>query len=96
MTSNSLVAGAQSSRPNQSLSIPPRATTMRCRRHRRPVRRAHDCSLGERHRPTACKPGDTLFSIARQFDTTVDDLKRLNRLSTDRIGIGDRLHPFRK
>jgi membrane-bound lytic murein transglycosylase D len=37
------------------------------------------------------KRGDTLFSIARRFDTTVEDLKRLNRLSTDRIGIGDRL-----
>jgi LysM repeat protein len=37
------------------------------------------------------KRGDTLFSIARRFDTTVEDLKRLNQLSTDRIGIGDRL-----
>ena len=37
------------------------------------------------------RQGDTLFSIARQFDTTVDDLKRLNRLSSDRIKIGDRL-----
>jgi membrane-bound lytic murein transglycosylase D len=37
------------------------------------------------------RPGDTLFSIARQFDTTVDVLKRLNRLASDRIKIGDRL-----
>jgi membrane-bound lytic murein transglycosylase D len=35
--------------------------------------------------------GDTLFSIARRFDTTVDSIKRLNRLSTDRIIVGDRL-----
>ncbi len=35
--------------------------------------------------------GDTLFSIARQFRITVDDLKRLNQLRTDKINIGDRL-----
>jgi len=35
--------------------------------------------------------GDTLISIARRFDTTVADLKRLNSLSSDRIVIGDRL-----
>ena len=35
--------------------------------------------------------GDTLFSIARQFSTTVDVIKQLNRLRSDRINIGDRL-----
>jgi membrane-bound lytic murein transglycosylase D len=35
--------------------------------------------------------GDTLSRIARRFDTTVDDLKRLNQLSGDRINVGDRL-----
>jgi membrane-bound lytic murein transglycosylase D len=37
------------------------------------------------------KPGDTLYSIARQFETTVETLKHLNGLSTDVIVIGDRL-----
>lgn len=37
------------------------------------------------------RPGDTLSSIARQFDTTVDTLKRLNELRTDRIVAGYRL-----
>jgi len=37
------------------------------------------------------RQGDTLSSIARQFDTTVDSLKRLNRLSSDRISVGLRL-----
>jgi len=37
------------------------------------------------------RSGDTLFSIARQFSTTVAELKRLNGLSGDRIKIGDRL-----
>ncbi len=35
--------------------------------------------------------GDTLFSIARQFGTTVARIKQLNRLTSDRINIGDRL-----
>jgi membrane-bound lytic murein transglycosylase D len=35
--------------------------------------------------------GDTLLSIARRFDTTVESLKRINQLSSDRIGIGQRL-----
>jgi len=37
------------------------------------------------------KPGDTLYSIARQFDMTVDTLKHLNQLSTDIIVVGDKL-----
>jgi LysM repeat protein len=35
--------------------------------------------------------GDTLYSIARRFDTTVDAIKQLNRLRTNTINIGDRL-----
>lgn len=35
--------------------------------------------------------GDTLYGIARRFDTTVDAIKRLNQLRTNRINIGDRL-----
>ncbi|GMV23104.1 MAG: hypothetical protein AMXMBFR57_30530 [Acidimicrobiia bacterium] len=37
------------------------------------------------------KAGDTLYGIARQFDTTVDDIKKWNSLKSSRIGIGDRL-----
>ncbi len=37
------------------------------------------------------KQGDTLFSIARQFDTTVETLNHLNQLSTDVIVVGDKL-----
>jgi membrane-bound lytic murein transglycosylase D len=37
------------------------------------------------------KLGDTLYSIARQFETTVDTLKHLNQLSTDVIVVGDKL-----
>ena len=37
------------------------------------------------------RPGDTLFGIARQFDLSVDDLKRLNQLSSNTINVGDTL-----
>lgn len=37
------------------------------------------------------KAGDTLSSIARQFEMSVTDLKRINQLSSDNIAIGDRL-----
>ena len=37
------------------------------------------------------KRGDTLFSIARLFDTTVDKLRSLNRLRGSHISVGDRL-----
>lgn len=37
------------------------------------------------------KKGDTLWSIARTFNTTVDELKRINNLSTDHLQIGQKL-----
>ena len=37
------------------------------------------------------KRGDTLFSIARLFDTTVEKIRSWNRLRTTRIAPGDRL-----
>ncbi len=37
------------------------------------------------------KPGDTLFGIARQFDTTVDDIRKWNSLTSTRLAVGDRL-----
>jgi membrane-bound lytic murein transglycosylase D len=37
------------------------------------------------------RAGDTLFSIARRFGTTVGAIKQLNSLTSDRIAIGDRL-----
>ena len=41
------------------------------------------------------RPGDTLFAIAKQFDVTVDDIKRWNKLSGSTIGIGDKLTIYR-
>jgi membrane-bound lytic murein transglycosylase D len=79
---------------NQTLMIPqrptpalPSATLARATTTSRPMA-ATALSGPQTYR---VRQGDTLYSIARQFDTTVDDLKRLNQLSGDRINIGDRL-----
>jgi LysM repeat protein len=37
------------------------------------------------------RSGDTLFSIAKQFSTTVTQIKQLNGLTSDRIKVGDQL-----
>ena len=35
--------------------------------------------------------GDTLYKIAREFNTTVDEIKRLNNLSNNNLSIGQTL-----
>ena len=37
------------------------------------------------------KAGDTLYSIARQFGMTIDDLKRLNKKTSNDLSLGDTL-----
>lgn len=37
------------------------------------------------------KKGDNLYSIARQFNTTVDTIKKLNNLTSNKLDIGQRL-----
>lgn len=37
------------------------------------------------------KKGDSLYSIARKYNTTVDELKRINNLSNDNLYIGQKL-----
>ena len=45
--------------------------------------------------PYRVRPGDTLFGIARQFDVTIEELKRWNKLTGSAIGIGDKLTIYR-
>src|SRR5690606_36934570 len=37
------------------------------------------------------KPGDTLWSISRQYNTTVDEIMRLNNLTSTLLSIGEQL-----
>ena len=37
------------------------------------------------------KAGDTLYSIAKKYDTSVNDIKRLNNLNSDMLSIGQRI-----
>jgi membrane-bound lytic murein transglycosylase D len=73
--------------PNQNLMIPNRTA----RALPRPSAAAVAATAGSGPRVYRVRSGDTLSRIARQFGTTVAAIKRLNRLSTDRIQIGDRL-----
>ncbi len=46
---------------------------------------------GRRRRPRGRAAGETLFRIALRYDTSVDDLRRLNGIDGDQIEIGQRL-----
>lgn len=35
------------------------------------------------------KPGDTLYNIAKRYNTTVDEIKRVNNFNTNMLKIGD-------
>ena len=37
------------------------------------------------------KPGDSLYSIANKFNTTVDSIKRKNNLTSNSLSIGQKL-----
>ena len=37
------------------------------------------------------KKGDTLYSIARKYNTTVNDIKKINNLTNNNLSIGQRL-----
>ena len=37
------------------------------------------------------QPGDTLFNISRRFGVTVEQLRRLNHLTSDHVKLGQRL-----
>ncbi|NJO02865.1 MAG: LysM peptidoglycan-binding domain-containing protein, partial [Bacteroidia bacterium] len=34
------------------------------------------------------RPGDSLYAIAQKFDTTIEDLKKINRLSSSLLTVG--------
>ena len=88
-TANELSSKARIRR-GQVLSIPQRtATALPSARGARPA--LVSASNGVTPVTYRVRPGDTLSSIARQFAMSVDTLKRLNRLSTDRISVGLRL-----
>ncbi len=38
------------------------------------------------------KKGDTLYSIAKKYNSTVDALKRINNLPSDKILIGQKIY----
>jgi membrane-bound lytic murein transglycosylase D len=92
-------------RPGQDLIIPRAPATLMAARADRPapstvasraIGGSAPVAAVERaaeNRPVTyrVKRGDTLFSIAKLFDTTVAKLRSLNRLRSSKIAVGDRL-----
>jgi membrane-bound lytic murein transglycosylase D len=92
-------------RPGQELIIPRAPATLLAARTERaaPTAVASRAIAGRADTPEAVTPakvaqvtykvkrGDTLFSIARLFDTTVAKIKSWNRLSSNRINPGSTL-----
>ena len=92
-------------RPGQDLIIPRAPATLMAARTERPAPAtvasraisgpAAVATVGRQAESRAVtyrvKRGDTLFSIAQLFDTTVARLRSLNRLRSSRIAVGDRL-----
>jgi membrane-bound lytic murein transglycosylase D len=92
-------------RASQNLIIPVYPTTLLAARTERTAPSAvasrsisGPASIAEVERAPSPRPvtyrvkrGDTLFSIAQLFNTTVERIKSLNRLRSNRIGVGDRL-----
>jgi membrane-bound lytic murein transglycosylase D len=92
-------------RPGQDLIIPRAPATLLAARADRPAPVAvasraisGPASVATADRPSESRPvtyrvkrGDTLFSIAKLFNTTVARLRSLNRLSGSHISVGDRL-----
>lgn len=50
-----------------------------------------DESLEEDYVIYVVKPGDNLYSIARKYNTTVSELKRLNNLTSNNLSVGQEL-----
>ncbi len=90
-------------RPGQDLIIPRAPTTLLASRVERPAaepKAVEATAAVTKAEPAAeetarvvyrVKRGDTLYSIARAFDISVDDIKTWNRLRTSKITPGDRL-----
>jgi membrane-bound lytic murein transglycosylase D len=80
-------------RSGQTLMIPqPRASALPARpAAATPSTSTSSSSSAASQQTYKVRPGDTLSSIARHFDMTVTDLKRINQLSSDNIVVGDKL-----
>ena len=82
-------------RVSQTLMIPQRPAQGLPTAVARTASAAPASAAGRRSTPAVTtyrvRQGDTLYGIARRFETTVASIKQLNRLVSNRINIGDRL-----
>jgi membrane-bound lytic murein transglycosylase D len=80
-------------RPGERLIVPRAPATALAAKTDRPAPAAVAASSGGSDSPVVyrVRRGDTLWSIAQEFDTTVDAIKSWNKLRSSRINVGDRL-----
>jgi membrane-bound lytic murein transglycosylase D len=78
-------------RINQTIVLPTRPASGLPSAAARPAPRMTSVRASSGPTTYRVRRGDTLIGIARQFETTVTEIKRLNKLSSDRIVVGDRL-----
>jgi len=72
-------------KPNQKLLVPIQVTAALTSRP------AISSSASASPMTYHVKAGDTLFGIARHFDTTVDEIKKWNALTSTKLSVGDKL-----
>ena len=51
----------------------------------------HSLKLSTKNKTYRVKKGETLYSIAKKFDMTTENLKALNGIEENEISVGDRL-----
>jgi membrane-bound lytic murein transglycosylase D len=74
--------------PADATAVPVAATAATSRRPKPEVKTLADSPKLSTH---IVQPGDTLFSIARRFGLSLEELKRLNHLASDQVKLGQKL-----
>ncbi|RZK35279.1 MAG: LysM peptidoglycan-binding domain-containing protein [Hymenobacter sp.] len=90
LTSENVLAGQQLrlAAPADATALPIAAPAPTARRVKTEVATLADGSKLATH---IVQPGDTLFSIARRFGLSLEELKRLNHLASDQVKLGQKL-----
>ncbi|RZK11317.1 MAG: LysM domain-containing protein [Hymenobacter sp.] len=90
LTNENVLAGQQLrlTAPADATALPPATPAPATRRAKAEVKPLAD---GPRLATHIVQPGDTLFSIARRFGLSLEELKRLNHLATDQVKLGQKL-----
>jgi membrane-bound lytic murein transglycosylase D len=90
LTGETVMAGQQLrlTAPGDAAAAPVAVAPTTARRAKTDVKSLADSPRLATH---VVQPGDTLFSIARRFGLSLEELKRLNHLASDQVKLGQKL-----